>query len=262
MRRGRVKTSSIERSLTLERNTSDKGKDTINVSVVDGGLGGTQDWIAQGSKLTTFDRRMHEFDFFSKRETIRQRQQSVFWWMKLSPLPNQFNPSMDRDQRHARLPAASFSSARVKPLHVRKASSSSQIHFARSQSSLNNHGSDQSTPEKPVYPPRTSSIRIHSSYCDRITSHPHATRAKTPSIPPNSGESSVSTGSGAYYPSNTSADACSTTGSIGHSTISSSKSRFLSDTSSSIMGDFVPIDSPNMAGLQPDMDPNQGSLRG
>ena len=64
MRRGRVKTSSIERSLTLEKNTSNKSKDTINVSVVNGRLGGTQDWIAQGSKLTTFDRRMHEFDFF------------------------------------------------------------------------------------------------------------------------------------------------------------------------------------------------------
>jgi hypothetical protein len=148
---------------------------------------------------------------------------------------------------HVRLPAVS---ARVKPLHVHKTPSSSQIHSVPSQQVLNNRNSQQSIQETLVHPPRTSSIRNHPSYCDPATSQPHATRAKTPSIPAEIEDSSIATiNQGQYHPYTSTDHHPSTTN-------SSNKSNYISesDSSSAIMGDFVPIDSPNMAGLQPHLD--------
>jgi hypothetical protein len=220
---------------------------------------------ARWLNLTTFDGPADfDFGFLPAKNKCDHIDNTIFAERKSAP--PRFNPIslMDGEQGHARLPAASSSSAHVKPLQVRKASS--QTHLARSQQSLNINDSHQNFPENPLYPPRSSSIRRQPAYYDPATSQSHATRTKTPSPILNSDEYLVAI-------DGPSTDVLSSASNTSYPTILSNKSRYLyppilsntlqhlSQTSSAIMGDFVPIDSPNMAGLQPDIGPNDDTLR-
>jgi hypothetical protein len=211
-------------------------------------------WTAY--ELTTFDGPTDDFDFFP---IDKQSNNINNTSTERSSAPPRFNPSMDGDQGHARLPATSSSSAWVKSLHARKVLS--QTHIERSQPSLNNHDFYQNISETPVYPPRASSTRSHPSYCDPVPSQPQATRTKTPYPPLNSEQPSIATGSQGTYHTFKSTDARFTASNPGRLTVSRKKSRYLSDSSSAIIGDFVPIDSPNMAGLQSDMSPSHDSFQ-
>ena len=178
--------------------------------------------------------------------------------------PVQFNCSMEGEHRQPQLAAAYSTSAHVKPLHLRKTSSHAVL--ARSHQP---HDSSQNVIEKPVYPPRTTSIRNHPTYCDPSLAQSDATQTKTPSPPLDTDQSSNTPESlGKIYPT---INGNSMQNSTDQPVISSNKSRHLYPAivdnnsrchSSEIMGDFVPIDSPNMAGLQPGMDPNDDRLQG
>jgi hypothetical protein len=173
--------------------------------------------------------------------------------------PPKFTVSMDGDQKNTQLPAASFSSARVKPLQPRKLSS--QSHLARSQPESCNHNSHEGIPaEKPTFPPRTSSIRNHPTYCEPPASQHNATRTKTP-LPHVNNESSAAANISGHCHDKISSDPRSTASNTDRPIVLSLP-RYFSDTSSAIMGDFVPIDSPDMAGLTPDLDPADDRLRG
>jgi hypothetical protein len=246
-------------SSTQERYTTfEVEKAETNVSMIEDVLASTfistqewmQDWKSRRAKLTTFDGPADDFDFLPEQQSDHINNTTICEGSSAPPL---FNRSMEVNQGQTRLPATSFSSAMVKPLHVHKALSQSPI--ARSQQSSNDHNSRRGSSEKPFYPPRSSSICSHKKYRDPAAFQPSTTRANTPSVSLDSEEYSIATNGQRHYPSYSSADAQSTDINTGRSTISSTKSRYLSDTSSAIMGDFVPIDSPNMAGLQPTMEP-------
>lgn len=257
--KGKATSSSTQEGDT----TFDGGKGEMNISVIEDGLAKTfistqewtQNWRSRAGKLTTFDGSADDFDFLPQSDhinntTIRERSFA---------LPR-FYHSMDVNQGQTRLPVTSVSSAQVKPLHVRKLPP--QTHIARDQQSSNDRNPQLGSSEKPIYPPRTSSICSHKTYCDPATFQPPTTRDKTASVPPGSEEYSIATSGQGHYTSYYSTDAHSTDINTGGSTVSSTKSQYLSDTSSAIMGDFVPIDSPNMAGLQPTMEPTKVSLQG
>jgi len=130
-------------------------------------------------------------------------------------------------------------SAMVRPLHVRK--TSSQTH--------NSQDPHRGPAEKAVYPPRTSSIRSN----DNVTAPFPEARAKPSSAPFNREDLLIATSPEGPHFTRPSFDAESMSRDSAGSTISSFQSRIHSDAS--IMGNFVPIDSPNMAGLEPDMEP-------
>lgn len=247
-------------SSTTERGTPfEETKDPTDISVVSESpvnvFRSTQDWaqewMGRGAKLTAFDGAVDDFDFgFPPTSSQFENDINNTIYGERSSAPPQFNTSMEVNQGETRPPATSFSSARVKPLHVRKASS--QSHLVRGQQASNSHEPHRGSSEKPAYPPRTSSIRSHKQYCDPAAIQPQATRAKPWSTPLNSEENSVATSG--HYPSYYSTNDRAMDINTGRSTISSTKSP-VSGTSSAIMGDFVPLDSPNMAGLQPTMEP-------
>lgn len=199
-----------------------------------------------------------DFDFGFPNDNKRDNINNTLFVERKSA-PPQFTSSMDGDNGHARLPAASSSSARVKPLQPRKASS--QTHLARSKPDSNSHNSHENITEKPAFPPRTSSIRSHPTYCGPATSQPHATQTKPPSHL-NGDESSIAANSSDHRHNNLSTNARSPASSTGQSTNLGLISGLLLGSPSAIMGDFVPIDSPNMAGLTPDLDPADDRLRG
>ena len=171
---------------------------------------------------------------------------------------------MDAEHGRAQPPASSSSWAHAKPLHLRKASYHAQL--VRSHPKYDIH---QDILNKPIYPSRTSATCNHPAHCDSSPAQPDATRIKTLSPDLKAEKSSINAATLDY--SHLTPYEYSMKSTTGNPTISSSKSRHISPTmvsqnshyhSSEIMGDFVPIDSPNMAGLQPDMDPDADILQG
>jgi hypothetical protein len=148
--------------------------------------------------------------------------------------------SMDQDRGATRLPPRSPNEP--EPLQVRK--QSNQLHPARSQQQLPQNNPHQRIYEKPVYPPRKSSMRNRGQSFD--TPQGHSTRRVTPLGFDDTAQSSLSDHVG-YYLSDTSIEAPSTAGNTVRSTLSSFKSSFLSDASPEIMGDFVPINPVHIA---------------
>lgn len=206
------------------------------------------------------DRPISDFDFGFPDQIKRDNTNNTFFAERYSA-PPKLTASMDGDRELAQLPDTFPASARVKPLQPRKVSS--QTHVALSQPESNNHNFRENIPaEKPTFPPRTSSIRSHPTYRDLATSQPHAMRTKTPSRQVNSAESSFAANSLSHHHNKPSSDPHSTTRSNTGHRIVLDLPHYFSDTSSAIMGDFVPIDSPDMAGLTPDIDPTDDRLRG
>lgn len=157
--------------------------------------------------------------------------------------PSISNSSMDLDRGHARLPA--LSPTNPKPLNVRK--QSGQVYPTPSQQQSNPYNPSQGHFETPVYPPRISSIRER--WQPNESAQARATRIKTASAVDNSAQSTLSNYR-VHYLSDTSIDVPSTPNTTARSILSSYKESYLSDlpdTSPGIMGDFVPIDSSDMA---------------
>jgi hypothetical protein len=153
------------------------------------------------------------------------------------------NSSMDLDRGPARLPA--LSPTKPKPLNVRK--QSSQVYPTPSQQQSNQYNPSLENFESPVYPPRSSSIRER--WQPNKSAQARATRTKNASAVDDSAQSALSSYRG-HYLSDTSIDVPSTAIATARSILSSYKESYLSDlpdTSPGIMGDFVPIDSSDMA---------------
>jgi hypothetical protein len=130
-------------------------------------------------------------------------------------------------------------------LNVRK--QSSQVYPTPSQQQSNPYNPSQGHFETPVYPPRISSIRER--WQPNESAQARATRIKTASAVDNSAQSTLSNYR-VHYLSDTSIDVPSTPNTTARSILSSYKESYLSDlpdTSPGIMGDFVPIDSSDMA---------------
>ena len=172
----------------------------------------TQKRLSQRIKLMTFDGRADNVNFLPQPNHIN----NTIIPERNSAAPR-FDLPMDINQSQTRLPATSLSSARVKPLHVRK--NSSQVHLERDQQSSNNHDFRGGSSGKPVYPPRTSSICSHEKYRDPATLQPLATRANTLVAPLNSEEYSIATSGQGHYTSYYSTDAHSADITTGRSTV-------------------------------------------
>jgi hypothetical protein len=153
----------------------------------------------------------------------------------ISIVSNQGN-SMDRNQgfRHPILSSP-------KPLQIRK--QSGQIHESRSQPQLNDNNPYRNQSNTPIYPPRNSSIResgdIGASEAIRYRNR-NRVESEAPSF------TTTSVRSFSSYNENHRADNSFDSmlyASTAPSTVSSNRIRYLSDASTGIMGDFVPIPS-------------------
>lgn len=152
-------------------------------------------------------------------------------WLILAAINN----SMELDLGAGRLPPQSPS--KPQPLHIRK--QLSEAHMARGQQQLDQDQTYQENCGNAGY------LRRPSSTCNYIPmSNSHRareSRSKTASGLDNSAQSSLSGHRGQHYSGECSIDVASTISSTAQSTVSSCKQGYLSNSTSEIMGDFVPI---------------------
>jgi hypothetical protein len=137
---------------------------------------------------------------------------------------------MDPDQLFTQPPAVSP----TKPLHVRK--QSSKTHLERSQQQLSDNNPYKNYSKTPIYPPRTSSIqKFVPCNASEIFQARETINDSSPTL--NSARSTFSSYRGTYL-SDTSAEVPSTA----RTTLERHEAHGISNLTSGIMGDFIPID--------------------
>ena len=131
----------------------------------------------------------------------------------------------------------------TRPLYLHK--QSSQVHATRSQPQLNNNNANTAQSNVPTFPPRTSSMR-NSDASGKSYSREAVEALAFPA------ETALSTLSrhGKKHRSGTSSNGNSSIAST-LSTVSSIKTYDLSDSSSAMMGDFIPISAADLKTAQP-----------
>lgn len=149
---------------------------------------------------------------------------------------------MDRGNDFGRLPQLSP----IRPLYLQK--ESSPVHTTHSQARLNNkklqlQDKRAAPPTFSIFPPRTSSI----PKCDASGKSRETSEALP--FPENAAPSTLSKQTEKHQ-SATSSNGDSSIASA-RSNVSSVKAYYLSDTSSAMMGDFIPISSADLKSAQP-----------
>jgi hypothetical protein len=110
--------------------------------------------------------------------------------------------------------------------------------------------------------PQPTSIPRRPAYPDPSPSQHRSTRIEALSASLNMEQSSTTGTTSGYSHTYLSTDGRSATSDTRHQTMLSNETHYFPETSSAIMGDFVPINSPNMAGLQPNMGSTDSCLQG